>query len=49
MRTHLCGEVNEQLAGQDVQLCGWVGRRRDLGGLILVERVHGYRENRGGC
>ena len=36
MRTHLCGEVNEQLAGQAVQLCGWVDRRRDLGGLIFV-------------
>ena len=36
MRTHLCGEVNEQLAGQPVQLCGWVDRRRDLGGLIFI-------------
>ena len=36
MRTHLCGEVNEQLAGQAVQLCGWVDRRRDLGGLIFI-------------
>jgi aspartyl-tRNA synthetase len=36
MRTHLCGEVNEELAGQDVQLCGWVHRRRDLGGLIFI-------------
>jgi aspartyl-tRNA synthetase len=36
MRTHLCGEVNEQLAGQSVQLCGWVDRRRDLGGLIFI-------------
>jgi aspartyl-tRNA synthetase len=36
MRTHLCGEVSEQLAGQPVQLCGWVDRRRDLGGLIFI-------------
>ena len=36
MRTHLCGEVNEQLADQAVQLCGWVDRRRDLGGLIFI-------------
>jgi aspartyl-tRNA synthetase len=43
MRTHLCGEVNEQLAGQDVQLCGWVGRRRDLGGLIFI----GLRDHSG--
>jgi aspartyl-tRNA synthetase len=43
MRTHLCGEVNEQLAGQGVQLCGWVGRRRDLGGLIFI----GLRDHSG--
>ena len=43
MRTHLFGEVNEQLAGQDVQLCGWVGRRRDLGGLIFI----GLRDHAG--
>jgi aspartyl-tRNA synthetase len=43
MRTQLCGEVNEQLAGQDVQLCGWVDRRRDLGGLIFI----GLRDHAG--
>jgi len=36
MRTHLCGEVTEQLEGQSVALCGWVDRRRDLGGLIFI-------------
>src|SRR5210317_789111 len=36
MRSHLCGEVNETLAGQTVTLCGWVDRRRDLGGLIFL-------------
>ncbi|MBT8047566.1 MAG: aspartate--tRNA ligase [Xanthomonadales bacterium] len=36
MRTHLCGEVNEQLADQTVRLCGWIDRRRDLGGLIFI-------------
>ena len=36
MRTHLCGEVNEKLADQSVQLCGWVDARRDLGGLIFI-------------
>jgi len=36
MRSHLCGEVNEQLDGRSVQLCGWVQRRRDLGGLIFI-------------
>jgi len=43
MRTHLCGEVTEQLAGQPVRLCGWVDRRRDLGGLIFV----GLRDHAG--
>ena len=36
MRTHLCGEVTEQLAGESVRLCGWVAARRDLGGLIFI-------------
>ncbi|MGD9020634.1 MAG: aspartate--tRNA ligase [Lysobacterales bacterium] len=36
MRSHKCGEINETLAGQSVTLCGWVHRRRDLGGLIFV-------------
>ena len=43
MRTHLCGEVNELLADQSVQLCGWVDRRRDLGGLIFI----GLRDHAG--
>ena len=36
MRSHLCGEINETLDGQSVTLCGWVDRRRDLGGLIFI-------------
>jgi aspartyl-tRNA synthetase len=36
MRTHLCGEVTESAADTVVELCGWVGRRRDLGGLIFI-------------
>ncbi len=43
MRTHLCGEVNEQLAGQSIQVCGWVDRRRDLGGLVFI----GLRDHAG--
>ena len=43
MRTHLCGEVTEKLADQSVQLCGWVDRRRDLGGLIFI----GLRDHAG--
>ena len=36
MRTHLCGTINEQLDSSPVTLCGWVDRRRDLGGLIFL-------------
>jgi aspartyl-tRNA synthetase len=43
MRSHLCGEINETLDGQSVTLCGWVDRRRDLGGLIFI----GLRDNTG--
>jgi len=43
MRTHLCGEVNERLANEQVTLCGWVDRRRDLGGLIFI----GLRDHAG--
>ncbi len=37
MRTRYCGHLNKSLAGQTVELCGWVNRRRDLGGLIFVD------------
>jgi len=43
MRSHLCGDINELLEGQSVTLCGWVDRRRDLGGLIFI----GLRDNAG--
>jgi aspartyl-tRNA synthetase len=36
MRTQLCGEVNQELEGRAVVLCGWVHSRRDLGGLIFL-------------
>ncbi|MBE9549627.1 MAG: aspartate--tRNA ligase [Proteobacteria bacterium] len=42
MRSHLCGEVTEQLADQSVTLCGWVDRSRDLGGLVFVS-LRDYR------
>ncbi len=37
MRTHYCGQLNLSHVGQEVTLCGWVNRRRDLGGLIFID------------
>lgn len=37
MRSHYCGQVTEALIGETVQLCGWVHRRRDHGGVIFVD------------
>ncbi len=37
MRTHTCGDLNESHLGQEVDLCGWVHRRRDHGGVIFVD------------
>ncbi|WP_448555788.1 aspartate--tRNA ligase [Thalassotalea montiporae] len=37
MRTLYCGEVNESHVGQEVTLCGWVNRRRDLGAVIFLD------------
>src|SRR5205809_2274836 len=37
MRTHYCGQVNEQLLGQEITVAGWVHRRRDHGGVIFVD------------
>jgi aspartyl-tRNA synthetase len=45
MRSHYCGELNEKLNGQIVNLCGWVHRRRDHGGVIFVD----LRDREGLC
>ncbi|MBD1388255.1 aspartate--tRNA ligase [Neiella sp. HB171785] len=37
MRTVYCGQVNLEHVEQSVTLCGWVNKRRDLGGLIFVD------------
>lgn len=35
-RTHYCGELRETHLDERVSLCGWLHRRRDLGGLIFI-------------
>lgn len=37
MRTEYCGQLNLSHVGQEVTLCGWVNRRRDLGGLVFID------------
>ncbi len=37
MRSHYCGELNESLIDQEVEICGWVHRRRDHGGVIFFD------------
>jgi aspartyl-tRNA synthetase len=36
-RTHTCGDLNMRFTGQDVILCGWVQKSRDLGGMTFVD------------
>jgi aspartyl-tRNA synthetase len=37
MRSHYCGQLNDSYIDQTVELCGWVNRRRDHGGVIFVD------------
>ena len=36
-RTHYCGALRKENAGETVVVCGWVQRQRDLGSLIFID------------
>ena len=37
MRSHYCGDLSTAEVGEEVELCGWVHRRRDHGGVIFLD------------
>ena len=37
LRTHTCGQLRKADVGSDVELSGWVYRRRDHGGVIFID------------
>ena len=37
MRSHYCGTLDVTLLDQEVELAGWVHRRRDHGGVIFID------------
>jgi aspartyl-tRNA synthetase len=37
LRTHTCGELNIKNVNQEVTLCGWVHRSREMGGITFID------------
>lgn len=37
LRTHHCGQIRNSDIGQEVTLCGWVSKVRDLGSLLFLD------------
>ena len=37
MRSHYCGQLDSTLLDQEIELNGWVHRRRDHGGVIFID------------